>query len=139
MIYVYIYTSNTLHPIWRYTHKGFRPTPPRAGAVRRGAGGEKAWGGVWREFLVCIFPWLMKDIGYSCIFLLLGHNSVRLVAHSLFFEKRCSVVVIVFVNNAQICQDLLFLSVSDKQIDAEYKTIKRSANFCLELSYRPDW
>ena len=46
----YIYIFNILYPIWKYTHKGFPPTPPHPtpcwGRPQRGRGGM-GWGGGW--------------------------------------------------------------------------------------------
>ena len=45
------YISNILYPIWKYTHKGFPPTPPpphpMLGPPAEGPGGGMGWGGGW--------------------------------------------------------------------------------------------
>ena len=64
---MYIYISNILYPIWKYTHKGFHPSTPQPmlGPCARGAGGRGAWGGEeWGEPLMGIS---ILDIGYLFI------------------------------------------------------------------------
>ena len=62
-IYIYICMSNILHPMWKYTHKGFPPTPPHPGAARRGVGGEGHGAGWVGEGLPCGYISIL-DIGY---------------------------------------------------------------------------
>ena len=64
--YIYIYISNILYPIWKYTHKGFPPThlsPTHARAARRGAGGGgMGWGVVGGYAL-----WVLSHVGYRIL------------------------------------------------------------------------
>ena len=59
------YISNILYPIWKYTHKGFPPTPshptPCWGRPQRGRGGHGVgvgWGGIPYGYISIL------DIGY---------------------------------------------------------------------------
>ena len=60
------YISNILYPIWKYTHKGFPPTPPHPtpcwGRPQRGRGGHGVgWVGGGNPL------WVYFHIGYRIL------------------------------------------------------------------------